>query len=113
LLGIASLGKSLFSLFSGPSAPQSTLTPYIPPFAQFREVADTSGFPNADSFIDGTPRAYSTSSSATSTQPQQITVNVSTMDSRSFMDNAPLLADAVRQAMLNMSPINQLIRESF
>ena len=47
-------------------------------------------------------------------QPRLIVnMNVSAMDSRSFLDQAPALAQAVREAMLHMHPINQLVRESF
>ncbi len=35
------------------------------------------------------------------------------MDARSFMDRAPEIASAVRRAMLDMHPINNLIRETF
>jgi hypothetical protein len=116
LLGIASLGSSLFSLFSG-STPQQTLTLYKAPPAQSLEVADSGnildGLPRVDSSSDGTPRTYNAGPSTTPAQPMQVTVNVSAIDSSSFQDYAPQLADAVRQAMLNMNPINQMIRESF
>jgi len=47
-------------------------------------------------------------------QPRLIVnMNVTAMDSRSFLDHAPALAHAVREAMLHMHPINQLVRESF
>ncbi len=42
-----------------------------------------------------------------------VNVNVSAMNSRSFLDHGPALAQAVRDAMLHMHPINQLVRESF
>lgn len=115
LLGIASLGSSLFGLFSG-SSPQPILTPYQGPASQSLEVAGSdniqSGLTRVDWSANGTPRSYSAAPAAASSQPLQVTVNVSAMDARSFQDYAPQLADAVRQAMLNMNPINQLIRES-
>lgn len=43
----------------------------------------------------------------------QIVVNVSAMDARSFMDRASDIASAVRRAMLDMHPINGLVREAF
>jgi hypothetical protein len=43
----------------------------------------------------------------------QVTVNVSAIDSRSFMDYGPALAQAVRDAMLHMHPINQVVRDVF
>jgi hypothetical protein len=111
LLGLGSLATSLFSLFSGPG-PQQVLNPYIPPIPQTQEVADAPGFPMAGTSADGSAIAGPTSSAAPSAQPMQITVNVSAMDSQSFQDNATSLASAVRTAMLNMHPINQLIREN-
>jgi hypothetical protein len=111
LLGLASLGTSLFQMFSGP-APQQVLNPYIPPIPQTLEVADAAGFPVAGTSADGSARVEPGSNTAPTAQPMQVTVNVSTMDSRSFLDNAPALASAVREAMLNMHPINQLVRES-
>jgi hypothetical protein len=39
----------------------------------------------------------------------QITVNVSAMDSQSFMDRSNDIASAVREAMLNLHPINDVV----
>lgn len=45
-------------------------------------------------------------------QPQpQITVNVSAMDSRSFLDHSQDIANAVRRAMLESSSLNDVIGE--
>lgn len=41
--------------------------------------------------------------------PTQVTVNVNAMDSRSFMDHSDDIANAVREAMLNMHPINGVV----
>jgi hypothetical protein len=41
----------------------------------------------------------------------QITVNVSAMDSQSFMDRSDDIASAVRAAMLNMHPINDVVAD--
>jgi hypothetical protein len=41
----------------------------------------------------------------------QITVNVSAMDSRSFLDRSTEIASAVREAMLNNHPINGVISD--
>lgn len=38
-----------------------------------------------------------------------VTVNVNAMDSRSFMDHSTDIANAVREAMLNMHPINGVV----
>ena len=50
----------------------------------------------------------SQSGSQTNSAPQ-ITVNVNAMDSQSFMDHSTDIANAVREAMLNMHPINDVV----
>jgi len=40
---------------------------------------------------------------------QQITVQVQAMDSQSFLDHSDDIAQAVRQAMLNMNSINDVV----
>lgn len=122
-LSIASLGLSLFSLFRGPQQSRLDLKPFQAPTPLSLEVANTDnilrGLPRFDFSADGTPRPMDAAASsaatgaATGQSPMQVTVNVSAMDSRSFLDNAPILAQAVREAMLHMHPINQLVRESF
>ncbi len=111
LLGLGALAAGLFDLFSGPS-PRQLLNPYIPPIPQTLEVTDAPGFPVAGTSADGAARIEPNSGNAPATSATHITVNVSAMDAQSFQDNAPALASAVRTAMLNLHPINQLIRES-
>ena len=41
----------------------------------------------------------------------QITVNVQAMDARSFMDRSSDIALAVRDAMLNLNAINDVVNE--
>jgi hypothetical protein len=41
--------------------------------------------------------------------PTQVTVHVNAMDSQSFMDRSSDIASAVREAMLNLHPINDVI----
>lgn len=41
----------------------------------------------------------------------QITVNVQAMDSRSFLDHSDEIARAVREAMLNMHPLNDVVSD--
>jgi hypothetical protein len=54
---------------------------------------------------DGIARTTSASVPA----PTTITVQVQTMDSRSFLDNSDQIARAVREAMLNSHPLNDVI----
>ncbi len=48
---------------------------------------------------------------APASPPTQITVQVQAMDSRSFLDHSNDIALAVRQAMLETSVLNDVIRE--
>jgi len=54
----------------------------------------------------GQPRGASTSA------PAQITVQVQAMDSRSFLDHSGDIAREVRQAMLESSVLNDVVREA-
>src|ERR1019366_1421830 len=61
----------------------------------------------------GIPRSYTPAAgsvSATGAAPQ-ITVNVQAMDARSFLDRSNDIAAAVRDAMLNMNSINDVVNE--
>ena len=55
--------------------------------------------------MPGTPQASTTGSQ----QGQSILVQVQAMDSQSFMDHSQEIAQAVRQAMLNMNSLNDTI----
>jgi hypothetical protein len=46
------------------------------------------------------------------TAPAQVTVQVQAMDSRSFLDHSQEIALAVRQAMLESSVLNDVVREA-
>jgi hypothetical protein len=54
---------------------------------------------------DGLPRA----SAAPSPGQTGVTIQVQTMDSRSFLDNSNQIARAVREAMLNSHALNDVI----
>jgi hypothetical protein len=98
------------------------------------EGADTgSGTSDMDYDQMGTPRTYNgapaTASAASSSSPassaspasaaasppasaaSQITVNVQAMDAQSFLDHSSDIAQAVRNAMLNMSSINDVVSD--
>jgi hypothetical protein len=78
---------------------------FTPPDSIAREVGfGSEGFGDVDYGAGNAPRI----------DPQttvQVTVNA--MDSRSFIDRAPDIAEAVRRAMLDMHPINMMVREAF
>ncbi|MBI3209239.1 MAG: hypothetical protein HYZ37_10120 [Candidatus Solibacter usitatus] len=47
-----------------------------------------------------------------SAQPQQVVVQVQAMDSRSFLDHSNEIAEAVRKALLNSHPLQDVLREA-
>jgi len=106
-LGLLSpLISGIASLFGGSSAPKP-LPLYIPPprvaiSGDLNSATPNSAVPNAASPV---PPAAGSSQTA----PNQVTVNVNAMDSRSFMDHSDDIANAVREAMLNMHPINGVV----
>lgn len=59
--------------------------------------------------ISGTLNAAAPSVPSQTTATPQVTVNVNAMDSKSFLDHSDDIANAVRDAMLNMHPINGVI----
>jgi hypothetical protein len=77
--------------------------------AGINEAAPTQPFA-VDYAAGGTPRG-ATSSSSSSGGSGQITVQIQAMDSQSFLDHSDDIAQAVRQAMLQSSVLNDVIRE--
>ena len=59
----------------------------------------------------GLPQATPSQSSAAQTAGPQISIQVNALDSQSFMDHSNEIADAVRQAMLNMHPLNDVVSD--
>jgi hypothetical protein len=108
-LSLSPILTGIMSLFSGGGSGAPTpLTPfYLPPTINFQAASTaggaTSQLPGADFGQTGGPRAMSQSSAP------QITVQVQAMDSQSFMDHSQDIARAVRDAMLNMHSINDVI----
>jgi hypothetical protein len=96
---LSPVASGLLSLFGigGSSAPAPLPYYVAPPSVQ---MGDTLRTPAAAS---ATPAATGGSSSP------QVTVNVSAMDSQSFMDRSNDIASAVREAMLNLHPINDVV----
>jgi hypothetical protein len=114
----------LIGLFSGGDSAPVALTKYAMPDKIDFEGADTgSGMSDMDYDQMGTPRTYdaSTDSSAATSSPDsasspvssapQTTGNVPAMDSQWFMDHSSDIAQAVRNAMLNMSSINDVVSD--
>jgi hypothetical protein len=112
---LSPLISGIVSLFGGggsTSAP-AALTPYIAPNKVNVSAGVSDSSPGQAFGVDysqgGQPRAVGT----TVAQPAatQITVQVQAMDSQSFLDHSNDIAQAVRQAMLESSVLNDVIRE--
>jgi hypothetical protein len=105
LLGGGALGllspliSGIASLFGGSSTPKP-LPIYTPPPPVAIAATVNSAAPNA---------AAAGSGPASPASSTQVTVNVNAMDSQSFMDHSDDIANAVREAMLNMHPINGVV----
>jgi len=114
-LGLSPLISGLVSLFGGSGQTQpAPLVPYVKP----PSVAATAGISasqagafGVDTADGGLPRAQPGSTSQSTTQSTtQITVQVQAMDSQSFLDHSNDIAQAVRQAMLESTTLNDVIR---
>jgi hypothetical protein len=101
LLGLFGVGSS-----NSTSAPLPFYTP--PPSVQ---VSDTlrSATPNVTGGGDVAANRNAAGSTNAAPASTQVTVNVSAMDSQSFMDRSSDIASAVREAMLNLHPINDVV----
>jgi hypothetical protein len=107
--GLVSLGTAIAGLFTGGASTPPPLAVYKPPPSLSIEVANAPGLPVAVEDESGAARAAPASSSPA--QSVQVTVNVSAMDSQSFLDRSSDIARALRDAMLHMDPVNDLISE--
>jgi hypothetical protein len=114
-LGLSPLITGVLGLFGGGGSggggaivPSTFLmSPSVNVNAGFNENAPTQPFA-VDYASGGQPKSATTSSGSGS---GQITVQVQAMDSQSFLDHSDDIAQAVRQAMLTSSVLNDVIRE--
>ena len=100
--GLAPLALSIAKLFGGHDETTPTFEKYDLPAPNSLGVANgpLQGLPQAVRGVGGEVRAV-----------PQIVVNVSAMDSQSFMDRSDDIARAVRSAMLHMHPLNDVVGE--
>jgi hypothetical protein len=124
-LGIVPLIGGLIGLFDGGGgATQQPLTRYaMPDPINFQGAETSGGIEAAETDLTGMPRAagggatgsgsttaFGDSGAATAVGGgSQITVQVQAMDARSFMDRSSDIAAAVRDAMLNLNSINDVV----
>ncbi len=108
-LGLAPLISGIAGLFGGgDSSTPAALPTYMAPLPINLDAGFSEGGGGAygvDAAQGGAPRAMTNSPSS------QITVQVQAMDSSSFLDHSQDIALAVRQAMLQSSVLNDVIRE--
>ncbi|MDP9053231.1 MAG: hypothetical protein M3N93_02870 [Acidobacteriota bacterium] len=107
-LGLLSpLISGIASLFGGSSRP-APLPVYVPPSPVSLNAALTANAGTLQTSASPAGSSSAGSSSQTAAAPH-VTVNVSAMDSQSFMDRSSDIASAVREAMLNLHPINDVV----
>ncbi len=110
-LGLSPLISGLVSLFGGGggSTQASPLVPYIAPPSVHATAGISSSQAGAfgvDPADGGLPRPQPSAASSST----QITVQVQALDSQSFLDHSDDIAQAVRQAMLESTTLNDVIR---
>jgi hypothetical protein len=114
-LGISPLIGGLVNLFSGDDSPPPPLLKYaLPPSIAFQAAEAGRGFASTDYGQAGQARVVgpvAREAAAVAPLPPQITVNVSAMDARSFLDRSGDIALAVRDAMLNLNSINDVVND--
>ena len=102
LMPLVSLFSSLFG--GGQSQQPAPLVPFsLPPSLNLEATTNRQDVSWGE---NGLPRS---AASSASNAGQQITVQVQAMDSQSFLDHSDDIAQAVRQAMLNMNSINDVV----
>jgi len=113
--GALSTDRRTARLFGGGGTPDPPpLVKYAMPASIDFQAAETrTGFSHVDYDQSGKPRAYGGASSGapSGTSAPQITVNVQAMDARSFLDRSSDIAAAVRDAMLNLNSINDVVND--
>lgn len=132
--GLAPLVAGLVSLFKGgePEAAPALVKYALPSSIQFQAAQSDSRMTALDYDQMGLARRHSiqlteqndqatkngdgqrpaqSQQAPQSGNSQQITVNIQAMDARSFMDRSNDIALAVRDAMLNLNPINDVVNE--
>jgi hypothetical protein len=123
-LGMMPLLNGILHLFGGsdPPAPPPLVKYGMPPRLDILTGTGADSITEMDADQFGIPRPYerttadsgaapSVPAASTSMAAPQITVNVQAMDARSFLDRSTDIAAAVREAMLHMNSINDVINE--
>jgi len=108
--GLASLGLRIAGLFGRDEEEPANFTQYELPPGLAVEALNTdqilSGFPRVVRGHRGEVRAEPVRPA-----PTQVVVNVNALDTQSFLDRSSDVAQAVREAMLHMHPLNDVVSE--
>jgi hypothetical protein len=113
ILSLSPILSGLMHLFGGGSAstPPPLVNFLLPPSLRVQDTnTPGAGLSGVDYNQSGDPRAINGSASSSQPSPQ-ITIQVQAMDSRSFIDHSQDIAKAVREAMLNMHSLNDVISD--
>jgi len=126
-LGVIPLVGGLLDLFGGGSSQPPPLEKYVQPDRLYFSGADTAaGIQDADFDQYGMPRLYNSATAGAAPQTGSvnstpitntpgsggpINVTIQALDSQSFLDRSSDIAQAVRQAMLNSSSINDVVND--
>jgi hypothetical protein len=119
-LSLLPLVSIFTSLFGGGQAQQpAPLVPYSMPPALNLETTTNgqdvtygeNGLPKGSNQPAANQQTVSQPTTSAASSTQQITVQVQAMDSQSFLDHSDDIAQAVRQAMLNMSSLNDVVND--
>ena len=108
--GLMPIVSGIMSLFGGGSSTPPPLVDYQMPDAIDYQAAEVNGqIVGGDSDQSGGARGFGSSGPAM--EGAGINVTVQAMDSQSFLDRSSDIAAAVRNAMLNLSPINDVVND--
>lgn len=109
--GLVPIVSGLLSLFGGGDspAPEPLVKYALPSSIDYQAMEVNGGFSGGDYDQMGVPRAYGSGMGAT--PAPGITVNVQAMDARSFLDRSSDIAAAVKDAMLNLNSINDVVND--
>ncbi len=110
-LSLLPLISGIAKLFGGgPSQPEPLMRYIAPAPIQFRDAVNTDSQSSTADRFDAAGGSGGSRPAAQQSN-QAITIQVNAMDSKSFMDHSHDIAHAVREAMLNMHSINDVVND--
>ena len=112
-LGLVPLVSGLFGLFGGggSDAPPPLVKYALPASIQFQGAENGPGIVQADYGQEGLARSFPQGQAGGPTTQSSVNVTVHAMDAQSFLDRSSDIAAAVRDAMLNLNSINDVVND--